>query len=450
VCSTQGVCSDQSSREVCGNGAACFGVDNCKLPEGRACSENGGDAQCGSANCERRLGGTGAGDRICCLEDCGNSLECNGSNRCQAPALGVGELCGAAGQLACAAGLECKDCRGGGRRCTAPNDCCGGCDNPLECSNGACVCRVLSNGQRGINCGGGVCALSRTGACCIGFEPDGCNCDPIDNLCKECLVDGDCPPGAAGTRPDCSNSNTCTYPCAVGFKSCNGACIRNDQCCQDSDCTNGCQACNTTSNTCGPLGGRPDRCPGSQACNASGQCGGAGASCQTNNDCAGGLCAGWALSGDGDAFGRQNTLVRTCGASAPQVPSSAGPNDVYVRVTDGIPDIQRFDCCDTDGEARPGQTTFFGRPRTGCNTGALAYDFNCNGTPDPNPPMGPCDSGAFGIANCPATISSELNCGGNVAGGACFAIDDQGAICTSGSDCECQGVRGALLAQTCR
>lgn len=257
LCSAQGECIDQSDQEACGNGAACFGVDNCKLPEGRACSQNGGDAQCGSGQCERRLSGNGPGDRICCLDDCGNSLQCNAQNRCQAPALGAGEACGAAGQLPCSAGLECKPCRGGGNRCTAPNDCCGGCDTPLECSSGACVCPVLSNGQRGLNCGGGLCAINREGACCIGFEPPGCNCDPRDNSCKECLEDNDCTSGqvcqnnqcrtftvglgeACEVQANCS-AGTCqqgTCRCGAGTTECNGQCAPGN-CCTSNNCSGG-------------------------------------------------------------------------------------------------------------------------------------------------------------------------------------------------------------------
>lgn len=318
ACSAQGQCIDQSSQEACGNGAACFGVDNCKLPAGRGCSQNGGDAQCGSGQCERRLGGTGAGDRICCLDDCGNSLQCNGQNRCQAPTLGAGAACGASGQLACGPGLECKDCRGGGRQCTAPTGCCGGCGNPLECSNGACVCPVLSNGQRGISCGGGVCAINREGACCVGSEPAGCNCDPRDNLCKECLDNGDCAAGRfcsgqrciecnngdvrcvqGGGRQQCNNGfwqnancqtgQTCVNNglCGCGGNTpvaCGNRCIGTNQCCDNSRCNN-CQQCNTNNNTCGPLGaGQPDRCPGTQVCSAIGQCVG----CVANSDCTAG------------------------------------------------------------------------------------------------------------------------------------------------------------------
>jgi hypothetical protein len=431
VCSAQGECTDQSSQEACGNGAACFGVDNCKLPAGRACSQIDGDAQCGSGNCEARLGGSGGGDRICCLDDCGTSLQCNAQNRCQAPALGAGEPCGAAGQQACGAGLECKDCRGGGRQCTAPNDCCGGCDNPLECSSGACVCPVLSNGQRGLDCGGGVCAINRQNACCVGFEPAGCNCDPRDNLCKQCLDAGDCAPGPAGTRAQCNN-NTCSYPCDTqnGFRSCNGTCIANNQCCADTDCSNPCQACNTNSHSCGALGARPDRCPGTQVCSGNGQCvaagGPPGTVCSQNVDCQSNDCRNWSPDGDGDGFGAAGVVVRRCGP----------PGQGFVANAD--------DCCDSDSSARPNQTDFFNRVRNVCG----GFDFNCDGTTEPNPPMGPCT--AYGIDNCPGVISSELNCGGNGVGGAGVPIDGNLALCSAGSDCMCQGVRGAQSAQTCR
>jgi hypothetical protein len=440
VCSAQGQCIDQSSQEACGNGAACFGVDNCKLPAGRACSQNGGDAQCGSGECERRLGGTGAGDRICCLDDCGNSLQCNGQNRCQAPTLGAGEACGAAGQLACAAGLECKECRGGGRFCTAPADCCGGCDNPLECSNGACVCRVLSNGQRGINCGGGLCAISREGACCVGFEPAGCNCDPIDNLCKQCLDPGDCAPGPAGTRAQCTN-NSCSYPCDTqnGFKSCNGTCIAQNQCCQDTDCGNPCQACNTGTHACGALGARPDRCAGTQVCNGNGQCVNPGLpngnACNQDVDCQSNDCREWFRDRDGDGFGSQSAgdVLRLCGPNAPNV---AG--QVFVANAD--------DCCDSNVDVRPSQTTFFVEGYV-CG-GALSFDYDCRSGEEPAPGQA-CES--FG-ANCPGSTRTTVEeCGQPAGGSACFLTLVSGDICEIEDDgCACRPVRGAQVTQPCR
>lgn len=250
VCSAEGRCIDQSNGEACGNGAVCFGVDECKLPAGRACSPNGGDAQCGSGNCERRLGGTGPGDRICCLDDCGDGLQCNAQNRCQAPALGEGEACGAPGQAACAAGLVCKTCLDGGRRCEPAGECCGGCPANAPA------------------------------------------CDTTAGVCRQCVQAADCPPGGTGTFRSCTNF-TCVYGCSTqeGFKECNGSCIPNNQCC---NCTGSCQTC--INGTCAPVpAGQVGRCTGGQVCNQNGQCAfvnvGLGQACNVQaNNCSVGTC----------------------------------------------------------------------------------------------------------------------------------------------------------------
>lgn len=166
VCSAAGVCNDQSNREQCGNGAGrCFGVNRCLLPEGQACGQ-GGD--CGNGNCERRLGGQGLNDRICCLTDCdATGQQCNAQGQCQQPTLAAGAVCGRAGDLPCGGALECKSCLGGGSRCTPANECCGGCQPGYECIDGdSCGCGLQANGTRMIDCGGGLCIQNRANACC--------------------------------------------------------------------------------------------------------------------------------------------------------------------------------------------------------------------------------------------------------------------------------------------
>jgi hypothetical protein len=368
VCSAQGQCVDQSNQEACGDGAACFGVDNCKLPGGRACSQQGGDTQCGSGNCERRLGGSGAGDRVCCLDDCGDDLECNASNRC-------------------------SECTTGQRRCNN--------GSPQLCNDG--------------------------------FWQDGTPC--AGNL--SCVNDGEC--GCTGSTP---------RQCSAEL------CVAGDECCQDTDCSDPCQGCNTNSHACGPLGNRPDRCPGGQLCNAQlqcvdcndgdtrcvqggrqqcnngvwqnascpgnlqcqgqgscactagtacnnvcvntaedenncGQCGSVcagtcvsgvcrapdGASCNGNVDCAGGLCQAWAFDRDNDGFGLQSTQRRICGAQPPSdQPGGAG---VWRQVNEAVPVNHRFDCCDTDADASPSQLNFREGARNGC--AGPPGDFNCDG-----------------------------------------------------------------------
>jgi HYDIN/CFA65/VesB family protein len=235
TCET-GQCLEQRDQQPCGNGnGVCFGLDQCRQPAGEACTR---DADCG-----------------------GN--------------------------------LVCKDCRLGGRQCTPPDACCGGCASPFECVNGTCDCPIQTDGLQQLDCGGGVCAPNRSGACCPSSPPLGCNCDPADNLCKECLVASQCPPGATGTVASCP-AQQCQYSCdaARGFRDCNGRCIGPSQCCNDGDCGGLCQQCNTTTNSCESFApGAPGRCALGEVCNDALQCitlPGLGSAC--SGDCAQGTC----------------------------------------------------------------------------------------------------------------------------------------------------------------
>jgi len=234
TCET-GQCLPQNRQEPCGNGSGvCFGVNQCQLPAGEACTT---DAECG-----------------------GN--------------------------------LVCKTCRVGGRQCTAPDACCGGCASPFECVGGTCDCPLQNDGLQQLNCGGGVCAINRENACCVGAEPPGCNCDPRDNLCKECLLPNDCPAGPAGTVAACVG-NQCQYDCdtAEGFSSCNGRCIGPGQCCTNQQCQNLCTQCNTSTNTCQAVTpGTQGRCALGEVCQSQ-QCvelPGLGDAC--NGECSQGTC----------------------------------------------------------------------------------------------------------------------------------------------------------------
>jgi hypothetical protein len=418
VCSAQGQCIDQSNQEACGNGAACFGVDNCKLPAGRACSQNGGDAQCGSGQCERRLGGTGAGDRICCLDDCGNSLQCNGQNRCQAPTLGAGAACGAAGQLQCQTGLSCVDgvccqeaCGGYCERCQAGTGTCvavpagqqeadpvsgNNCTNGFECTGTRNGCRARTgqpcSSTDGSDCVSGNCEVTASGAriCCSQNCAQGQFCN-AQLQCVECN-DGDARCVQGGGRQQCNNGffqnancpngQTCVNngQCGCGGNTpvaCGNRCIRTDQCCDNNRC-NACQQCNTNTNTCGPLGGQPDRCPGTQVCNATGQCVPPGApngsACNQPGDCESNVCTRWFLDVDGDGFGSQGPsgFLSFCGPNVPNVPGQR-----FVARAD--------DCCDAIFDVRPGQTvggeaSYF-CPAASARGGMAfnSFDYNCDG-----------------------------------------------------------------------
>jgi hypothetical protein len=294
VCSAAGVCTALSNREACGNGAACFGVDQCRLPEGSACTAQGGAAQCGSGFCQPRFGGTGDADRVCCLEVCGAGLACDAQGQCQQLTAGDGAVCGRPGDLPCGANLTCTPCVGSGTgqsQCKPAGVCCGTCGAGLECVNGnSCGCPVGPNGLRGIPCAAG-CAVNQEGACCP--EAPGCDpgllCDANDNLCKECLGETDCRNARPGSDPTCTNG-VCSYPCAGQNKECNGSCIPNEQCCSPADCQG--RACNdgvcapppectAGQNRCSETGVRQscvngtfsdNACPQGDTCVGQGQC----------------------------------------------------------------------------------------------------------------------------------------------------------------------------------
>jgi hypothetical protein len=309
VCSSDGVCTPSSSREPCGNGAACFGVDQCKLPEGSACSAAGGDAQCGSGRCELRLGGVGDGDRICCLEDCPAGLGCNTEGRCEQPALGAGAACGGPADARCGGDLVCTPCVGsasGQNQCAPTGSCCGICPAGLECVDGtSCGCPIGVNGQRGIACAD-ACAIRRENACCP--EAPDCDpgeiCDPGDHLCKQCLSNEDCTNVRTGSVPSCSPGGTCDYPCGPSFKDCNdGRCIPEAECCEDCQgrpCQGGtvCASAECAAGDRQCLGGIPQACGANglfvneEPCASGLQCQGAGL-CRplAGEPCAAGSCA---------------------------------------------------------------------------------------------------------------------------------------------------------------
>jgi hypothetical protein len=289
-CSAAGVCVDQAERQPCGNGnGQCFGVDRCLLPETQPCT---GDDQCGSGQCEQRLGGTGLNDRVCCLADCAaTGQQCNPqTGQCQTPTLPLDAPCGGPGSLQCGAGLQCKECRDGGSRCTPPDSCCGGCVPGYVCNAGECGCPIGSNGAAQLDCGPGQCVLDRANACCPDTPECPNNlpvCDRSVGLCRQCIAATDCAPGPTGTFRACNNFQ-CVYACSTqeGFKDCGGGrCIPNNQCCGNQDCNN-CQ-------TCGNNGFCGGGCSATQQCNANNTCGplpqvGLGQACNPQaNNCAG-------------------------------------------------------------------------------------------------------------------------------------------------------------------
>jgi hypothetical protein len=82
-----------------------------------------------------------------------------------------------------------------------------------------------------------------------------------------------------------------------------------------------------------------------------------GEPCSSANDCASGKCTKFYTDADKDGYGKK--VDYRCGTSAP---SGTATNS--------------SDCCDSDANAKPGQTEYFTTPRKGCG----GYDYNCDGS----------------------------------------------------------------------
>jgi len=262
-----GVCTDQVSEEPCGQGnGRCFGVDRCLLPDGLPCGQG---ADCGSGNCEPRLGGQGPADAICCNADCtATGLLCNPAGVCEQPTAGDGTVCGRPGDLPCAGGLVCKSCADGASRCTPAAECCDACQAPLVCVNGtSCDCPLQPGGGASIKCSNTLCIPARLNACCPDTpecDPSVPNCDRADNLCKECIVAAHC-----GANEACNNG---TCGCAFGAVNCGaGDCRPPGSCCENCAltgrvCNNGTCGCALGQTTC-----QDGRCiAGNECCACSG------------------------------------------------------------------------------------------------------------------------------------------------------------------------------------
>lgn len=215
VCTDSGACVDQSAQEACGEGgsARCFGVDQCLLPL----------------------------DAVC-----GNDSDCGG-------------------------GLLCKRCATGGRRCTAPENCCGGCSNGLTCVEGSCGC---APDQR--DCGGGLCiSLADSAACCPGAATNSCpaaapKCTAAGR-CVQCLEAADC-----SSCETCSPAGVCTAiePGQPGRCGEGELCNADGQCIVP-DCTSdaGCDPCHSCENfRCQVLSPAGSSCGTRRVCSAGGDC----------------------------------------------------------------------------------------------------------------------------------------------------------------------------------
>jgi hypothetical protein len=374
----------------CDDGVTCNGISTC-LEDSDSCSapvsQCGTNAVCDVATntCRSTCDGCVISG-VCVLagaEAPGNPCQvCDPTRAATGYTIAAGKSCGAAatscsGQDTCDGQGRCQPNNlPANTACGNPNS--SACDQPDACDgNGNCQQRGAANGTP---CDDG--AFCTTGDQCQGGQcgPTGQQNCGTNRTCNEAANQCQC--------QGCQIGNTCF---AAGA----------------TNATNPCQVCDPnrsptafSANQGAQCGSGPTECSGQDTCNAQAQCvpndrtgsctslprgscqSGVcvsatlppGASCTQNNECSSGRCETWYRDRDGDGFGTDNDVARTCGSTN----GSSLPPNGYVR--------SNGDCCDLDGTDRiqsvqifPGQSQFFDISQGSCpNVGA--FDYNCSGS----------------------------------------------------------------------
>ncbi len=381
---------------------ACTSLASCCTANGVAC---GGAGECCSSQCW---------DGVCCNTNCGGSLcaacdlvgtvgvcsvvpngedpddecpsyykcalaNCNGGGNCQAAAAGKGSC------------PECEECDGSYYRCqsvdngTDPYGDCGsmGCSSrAVGWSGNSCIPYGSATSMDG-DCDGGSCVDSCSNACQgTGAAIATCGSSECKKSCSSC---------ASGLgASDVCYLNTASGLCGAG-KYCDGSGTCQSEKANGASCSGSYQCisgiCYTDSDNDGYAGS------GSDTCRASGSSG---------SDCDDSSSSYWVNRScytDSDSDGAYSTSTRTacCGASC-------GSCNVSTNGSAGN------DCCDTDANAKVGQTSYFSSSRSGCG----GYDYDCNGSEWKNTSTCGectlCNSGsACSDTTCGAGLSSTIS-----------------------------------------
>lgn len=419
-------CDGSSCRGGCSVEKPCAAGEFCESARCFAARPNGGtctgNAQCASGQCI--LG-------VCCDRACGGQCE-----SCQEA--GKVGTCSPRQQ-----GIPCRAQRG-------PCDLAESCDGV----GGTCPADVLAG--PGTTCRGAVDVCDQAETC----DGSGANC-PSDQYrtggtpCRPALADCDvgevcsgtssqCPPDGVhpATTPcrpaagDCDLAETCSgttktcpsdgfRPATTVCRAAGGSCDLAENCtgstgvcpadafktagttCLDASCTGNsfaaAKTCSGSTASCPPAS--PMTC-GNYACTTAGcktsctaptapvdcvstsYCSGSACvpkivppgACTSTAQCLTGACTTFYTDSDHDGFGVSPT-AKFCGSSP--------PNNNWATVAG--------DCCDTDGNAFPGQTEYFPDPVACTPTG---YDFNCSGGAGPDEPkytsFGNCSNSQMG------------------------------------------------------
>jgi hypothetical protein len=340
-CASGGVCQQDTGgqarccvRNCAAEGKVCSPNGSCECPPGQVASGNGclfepGDPCQSGAQCQT---GLSCVDGVCCREACGGYCE-----RCQA---GTGTC------VAVPAGQQEADPVSG-------NDC----TNGFECTGTRNSCRARTgqpcSSTDGSDCVSGNCEATAGGArvCCSQ------NCSGVRDSCR----------GNGQGCVECESAAECGNGCNVAQGTCNALRAPGDTCSVAGQCsTNRCVPASDNANLsrCCP------NCAQGQVCTPQGQCITPGLpngnACNQDRDCQSNDCRDWFRDRDGDGFGSQipGDVLRLCG---PNPPNAAG--QVFVANAD--------DCCDSNVDVRPSQTTPFDNGYS-CG-GTISFDYNCDG-----------------------------------------------------------------------
>ncbi len=245
------------------------------------------------------------------------------------------------------------------------------CGAPRTCTNATLTTAARCNGA-------GTCVDGQQQSCAP------YSCDTSTQSCRTtCQSQTDCAQGAYCNGAHCAPKVANGGMCQQNEACVSGACIDN-RCCAGNCGQYTCDTGGTCATSCSPTACSTSQCRIGATCANDGTCGAPlapGQPCQVGCQCASGQCADWYPDLDGDGY-TDSASVRRCSAQG-----GGPPPNHHSGATSSA------DCCDSDGNARPFQSSYFSTPRVGCG----GFDYDCtSGEQQRWTAVRPCDNGQCG------------------------------------------------------
>ena len=273
--------------------------------------------------------------------------DCDLAEQCD----GVSPACPA--DLKRSAGTECR---------TSAGDC----DVAEQCDGTSATCPADLKRSAGTEC------RTAAGDCDVAEQCDGTSATcpansfrPSTHVCRNAAPTCDVPETCSGSSATCPGDSFASSSVSCQPQSCSNGTLQPARFCAGTSAScnftamvscNGYQCNGTNCRTnCSSIGD----CVAGYFCNGSQQCEvkrANGQPCSNADNCSSGVCTASYVDADGDTYGA-GAAASFCGP----IPSG--------RVA------QTGDCCDSDANARPGQTGWFTTARIGCG----GYDYDCSG-----------------------------------------------------------------------